>query len=172
MATMRVRIYGDTVLRKKAGEVTEFDDDLVRFLDDMVETMMIEDGVGLAAPQVGVSKRIVVINEHPGDPETLMRIVNPVITLIEDETESIEEGCLSVPGIRGKVTRPTALNMTWQDEKGEKYEIEADGLLARIIQHECDHLDGVLFVDRLSLAKRALIRGHLRELKKRSGEEG
>ncbi|HSG29210.1 MAG TPA: peptide deformylase [Candidatus Krumholzibacterium sp.] len=171
MTRMRVRIYGDPVLRKKAGEVTEFDEDLVRFLDDMVETMMTEDGVGLAAPQVGVSKRIVVLNEFPGDPETLMKIVNPVVTLIEDETESVDEGCLSVPGIRGKVTRPVALRMTWQDETGKSHEIEAEGLLARIIQHEVDHLDGILFVDRLSLGKRALIRGQLRELRKRSGED-
>ena len=170
MSVRKVRIYGDPVLRRKAEEVAEFDGSLAELLEDMAETMVREDGVGLAAPQVGVSTRVIVVNDDPRNPDTLMQIVNPVITPVGDETESVEEGCLSVPGIRGRVTRPAALHMSWQDEKGGRHETDADGLLARIIQHEIDHLDGVLFVDRLSLGKKALIRGQLRELKSRSGE--
>lgn len=168
---MRVRIYGNPVLRKKSEKVTEFDDDLQAFLEDMAETMILEDGVGLAAPQVGVSKQIAVINREPGNVATLIKVINPEITLFGDETDSMDEGCLSVPGIRGKVVRPVALEMTYQNEKGEQQELYAEGLEARIIQHELDHLDGVLFVDRLSLAKKVLIKGKLRELSKR-GREG
>jgi len=170
MSMMRIRIYGDPVLRKKSENVTEFDDDIRVFLDDMAETMIYEDGVGLAAPQVGVSKQIAVINREPGNPDTLIKVINPEITLFGDETDSFEEGCLSVPGIRGKVIRPVSLEMTYQDENGEKQELNVDGLEARIIQHELDHLDGVLFVDRLSLAKKILIRGKLRELSQRDRE--
>ncbi len=172
MATMSVRIYGDPVLRKKSEKVTEFDDDLLVFLEDLAETMILEDGVGLAAPQVGVSKQIAVINREPGNPVTLIKVINPEITLFGDETYSMEEGCLSVPGIRGKVVRPDSLEMTYQDEKGEQQELYAEGFEATIIQHELDHLDGVLFVDRLSLAKKVLIKGKLRELSKRGREGG
>ncbi|MBU8922113.1 MAG: peptide deformylase [Bacteroidales bacterium] len=168
---MRVRIYGDPVLRKKSEKVTEFDDELLAFLDDMAETMILEDGVGLAAPQVGVSKQIAVINREPGNPASLIKVINPEIVNFSDENENVEEGCLSVPGIRGKVVRPTSLEMTYQDEKGERYELKTDGLEARIIQHELDHLNGVLFVDKLSLAKKVLIKGKLRELSRR-GREG
>lgn len=170
MSVRRVRIYGDPVLRRKAEEVVEFDGSLAELLEDMAETMVREDGVGLAAPQVGVSRRVIVVNDDPRNPDTLMKIINPVITPVGEETESVEEGCLSVPGIRGRVTRPVELHMSWQDEKGGRHETDAGGLLARIIQHEIDHLDGILFVDRLSLGKKALIRGQLRELKSRSGE--
>ncbi|MCK4539456.1 MAG: peptide deformylase [Candidatus Krumholzibacteria bacterium] len=169
---MRIHIYGDPVLRKRGEKVTEFDDDLLVFLDDMAETMILEDGVGLAAPQVGVSKQIAVINREPGNSDTLLMVINPEITLFGDETESMDEGCLSVPGIRGKVTRSVSLEMTYQDEKGEQQELYAEGLEARIIQHELDHLGGVLFVDRLSIAKKVLIKGKLRELSKRGREGG
>lgn len=172
MTTMRVRIYGDSVLRVKSGEVTGFDESLSRFLDDMVETMMFEDGVGLAANQVGVTRRIAVINREPGNTDTLIKLVNPKITASSDITESHEEGCLSVPGIRGNVVRPVGIELEYQDESGGRHVMKADAIIARIIQHELDHLDGVLFVDRLSLAKKVLIRGKLRELSRRTEGSG
>lgn len=172
MSKQRVRIYGDPVLRKKAEVVSEFDDGLHRFIDDMVETMMYEDGVGLAANQVGVSKKIAVVNQEPGNEETLLRLVNPRIISYGEEKDSIEEGCLSVPGIRGKVVRPLSIELEYQDEDGGEHRLNVEGFVARIIQHELDHLDGVLFVDRLSLAKKALIKGRLRELTRRSKGEG
>jgi len=172
MARMRVRIYGDGVLRVKSGEVTEFDEALAHFIDDMVETMMFEDGVGLAANQVGVTRRIAVINREPGNPDTLIKIVNPKITASSDVTESVEEGCLSVPGIHGNVIRPVGIELEYQDETGGRHAMKTDGIVARIIQHELDHLDGVMFVDRLSLAKKVLIRGKLRELSRRTEGSG
>lgn len=172
MASMRVRIYGERILREKAAEVADFDESLARFLDDMVETMMAEDGVGLAANQVGVARRIAVVNREPGNIATLLRLVNPRITVSSDDTDSFEEGCLSVPGVNGSVVRPVEIELEYQDEKGERHTMKAGPMVARIIQHELDHLDGVLFTDRLSLAKKVLIRGKLRELSRRSEGKG
>ncbi len=169
MTRMRVRIYGDSVLRVKSGEVTVFDESLSRFLDDMVETMMFEDGVGLAANQVGVTRRVAVINREPDNPDTLIKLVNPKITASSDITDSVEEGCLSVPGIHGNVVRPVGIELEYQDETGGRHEMKADAIVARIIQHELDHLDGVLFTDRLSLGKKVLIRSKLRELSRTGG---
>ncbi|UCF07144.1 MAG: peptide deformylase [bacterium] len=166
-----MRIYGDEVLRKKGERVETFGSELSPLLDEMVETMIHEDGVGLAAPQVGISKLISVINPEPGKNSTLIKLINPRIISHSDETESFEEGCLSIPGIRANVVRPSVIRIEFQDEEGRKHRLKADGLLARIIQHEIDHLNGVLFVDRLSLAKRALLRPKLRELAKRAGRE-
>jgi peptide deformylase len=172
MASMRVRIYGEKVLRVKAAEVADFDESLSRFLDDMVETMMAEDGVGLAANQVGVTRRIAVVNREPGNPATLLRLVNPKITASSDDTDSFEEGCLSVPGVNGSVVRPVGIEIEYRDEKGALHTFKAGPMVARIIQHELDHLDGVLFTDRLSLAKKVLIRRKLRELSRRSEGKG
>jgi peptide deformylase len=171
MESLGLRIYGSNVLRKKGANVEEFDDELALLIDRMVETMIIEDGVGLAAPQVGVSKQVAVVNPEPENEKTLIKMVNPVIVSESDETESFEEGCLSVPGIRGNVIRPISIEVHFQDETGGKRELEADGLLARIIQHEVDHLNGVLFIDRLSVAKKMLIKSKLRSLSDGSGRE-
>ncbi len=171
MSSMELKIYGDRILREKSGKVDLFDDWLVSFFDDMVETMAAESGVGLAATQVGVLKRIAVVNPVPDDSGKLLKLVNPKIVSVSEETGSFEEGCLSVPGIRGNVIRPVAITLEYQDEKGEKHVLEGDGLVARIVQHEIDHLDGVLFVDRLSFAKKAMIRGKLRELARGGRQE-
>jgi len=171
MESLGLQIYGSKVLRKKGSTVDEFDDELVLFIDRMVETMIIEEGVGLAAPQVGVSRQIAVVNPEPGNEKTLIKMVNPVIVSSSDDTESFEEGCLSVPGVRGNVIRPAAIEVHYQDEAGEKRELRADGLLARIIQHEVDHLNGVLFIERLSIAKKMLIKPKLRSLSDGSGPE-
>jgi len=171
MKSLGIRTYGSGVLRSENEPVEEFGDELSEFLLQMVETMLIEDGVGLAAPQVGVSRRIAVINPEPENEKTLIRMVNPKIVSFSDETESVEEGCLSVPGIRGNVIRPVAVEVTYLDEKGSERRLQADGLLARIIQHELDHLEGVLFIDRLSIAKKMLIKSKLRSLIDGSGSK-
>lgn len=169
--SLGIRTYGNDVLRSRSGEVQEFGDELSEFLLQMVETMLVEDGVGLAAPQVGVPKRIAVMNPEPENERTLVKMINPRIVATSDETESVEEGCLSVPGIRGNVIRPVAIEVAYLDEKGSERRLQADGLLARIIQHEIDHLDGVLFVDRLSIAKKMLIKSKLRSLIDGSGSK-
>ncbi len=169
MAALKIRIYGDRVLRVKGKIVEEFGGELNPFIEQMVVTMIEQEGVGLAAPQVGVSKRIAIINPEPGRNQTLIKMVNPRIISASTETEQFEEGCLSVPDIRGNVIRPTSIEVAYQDEEGREHRMQCDGLAARIIQHEIDHLDGILFVDRLSLATKALIRSRLRDLMNRGG---
>jgi peptide deformylase len=164
MEPLGIRTYGSDVLRKESKPVEEFGEELREFLLRMVETMLIEDGVGLAAPQVGVSRSVAVVNPEPENEKTLIMMVNPKIVSFSDEAESFEEGCLSVPGIRGNVIRPVAIEVTYLDENGSEHRMQADGLLARIIQHEIDHLRGVLFIDRLSIAKKMLIKSKLRSL--------
>jgi peptide deformylase len=171
METLGIRIYGDEVLRGKSEDVEEFDERLADFVQKMVETMVVEEGVGLAAPQVGVSRRIAVVNPDPYNPDTLLTLVNPRILSCSEETECVEEGCLSVPGIRGKVDRPVAIEVEYRDTGGESHCIRVDGLVSRIIQHEIDHLDGVLFVDRLSFGRKTLVKGKLKELS-RQGKQG
>lgn len=164
MSSLGIKIYGDEILRVKGTDVEEFDEELRELVGKMVETMLTEDGVGLAAPQVGVSRRIAVVNPDPYNPDTLLTLVNPRILSCSDETECVEEGCLSVPGVRGKVDRPILIEVEYQDTAGGKHCIKVDGLVSRIIQHELDHLDGVLFVDRLSFGRKTLVKGKLRNL--------
>ena len=159
-----IRTYGDKVLRGRNEKVKEFGPELKPLFEDMHETMMEAKGVGLAAPQVGVAKQIAIVNPEPEDEKKLIRMVNPRIIASSNETERIEEGCLSVPGVRGEVVRALKITVAFQDESGTERMLEAEGMLARIIQHELDHLNGVLFVDRLSFAKKALIKGKLKEL--------
>ncbi len=169
--SLGIRTYGSDVLRLESKPVEEFGEELNEFLLRMVETMIVEDGVGLAAPQVGVSQSIAVINPEPENEKTLIKMVNPKIVAFSEETDTLEEGCLSVPGIRGNVVRSSAVEVTYLDEKGAERRLQADGLLARIIQHEIDHLHGVLFVDRLSIAKKMLIKSKLRSLIDGSGSK-
>lgn len=147
MAMRNICIIGDDVLRKKAREVTIFDDRLSELIDDMVETMTFENrGIGLAAPQVGILRRVFVVDV--GDDHGLLEFVNPEIISTEGTVLS-SEGCLSVPERGGMVERPEKLKVKAQNRKGESFELEAEGLLAICICHEYDHLDGVLFVDKL-----------------------
>ncbi len=136
---------GEDVLRKRAKEVTEFDGRLAELLDDMTETMIFEDGVGLAAPQVGVLKRAVVISPNGKD---FYEFVNPVI-LGHSGKQICNEGCLSVPDIRGEVERPKKIEVAAQDRNGRKFTFKAEGFFANICCHEFDHLDGILFVDKM-----------------------
>ncbi len=161
---LEMRTYGAKVLRARGEAIPSVGKELSPLFADMVETMYAEGGVGLAAPQIGVSRQIAVINPEPGNDATLLKMVNPRIVASSDELETIEEGCLSVPGIRGEVARHAWVEVVYRDEKGVERSLRAEGLLARIVQHELDHLNGVLFIDRLSLAKRALIKPKLRKL--------
>ncbi|UCE04180.1 MAG: peptide deformylase [Candidatus Latescibacterota bacterium] len=169
MAIRPVRTYGDPVLRLKAAAVEEPLELLKGLVDDMFETMFDEPGIGLAAPQVGVSKRLVVIAPVADDDEgenigARLVLVNPEITWFSEERVPYEEGCLSVPEITEVVERPRAIQFAYTDLDGVRREHDAAGLLARVVQHELDHLDGVLFVDRLSLIKKQLLRKRLKQL--------
>jgi peptide deformylase len=141
-----IRIYGDPVLRQRAAEVPEIDGRLVSLADDMVETMYEAPGVGLAAPQVGVQKRMFVYDLH--DEKGPRAIVNPIVSETRGEW-TYEEGCLSVPGLSWPIVRPKELHLVGYDLDGNEVSIEADEFEARVYQHELDHLDGVLLVDRL-----------------------
>jgi peptide deformylase len=156
--------YGNRVLRGKGKHVEEFGPELKALFERMERTMIASRGVGLAAPQVGVSRQIAIMNPEPEDGTKLIKMINPRIVAASDETVKIEEGCLSVPGIRGEVERPARVTVVYQDESGAEHTLEAEGLLARIVQHELDHLNGVLFIDRLSFAKRSLIKAKLKNL--------
>ena len=162
----RVRLYGDPVLRTRAAEVTSFDDSLRALAADMRDTMHAYRGVGLAANQVGVLQRIVVVDvpglEEP-DPPHRHTLVNPVIR-DRHGSEVGEEGCLSIPGMYEDVARALTLTVDFRDEHGVPVTLAAEGYLARAIQHEVDHLDGVLFVDRLSPLKSSFLRRPLSAL--------
>jgi len=161
--------YPDPVLAKKAETVTVFDKKLRTLVDDMFESMYADKGIGLAAPQIGILQRITVVDlTFKKDPEEKLVLINPEI--IERKGKQLEEeGCLSLPEIREKVSRAAWVKVRAQDEHGDWYEYEGEELLARAFQHEIDHLDGVLFIDRISTLKRNLI---LRKIKKlqRDGE--
>ncbi|GGK14150.1 peptide deformylase [Caldalkalibacillus thermarum] len=136
--------YPDPVLREKAVEVKRIDERFHRLLDDMAETMYAAEGVGLAAPQVGISKRVFVVDV--GDENGLLEFINPEIIVKEGEQIG-PEGCLSIPGVNGEVRRAQKIKVRAIDRNGETFELEAEDLLARAIQHELDHLNGVLFID-------------------------
>jgi peptide deformylase len=155
MARLDVRIMGDPVLRKKAEPVTNITDDVRKLIRDMFDTMYAEEGVGLAAPQVGISERVIVVDPHTEDMEPFA-LINPEILDASKVTEKGEEGCLSIPGLRDIVERSSLVRVRGESVTGEVREFEAEGLLARILQHEVDHLDGILFLDRLSPLKRKL----------------
>lgn len=144
MAIRNVVQIGDEVLRKKCFPVETFDEKLWQLLDDMKDTVRAENGVGLAAPQVGVLRRVVVCDLEK---EGYFELINPRILSQKGEQYG-EEGCLSIKGKQGKVSRPYQVKITFQDRHGDEYELTAKGLFARCICHELDHLDGVLYIDR------------------------
>lgn len=156
MSVRQIRIMGDPVLREKAQPIPSVDEETRRLIRDMFDTMYDADGVGLAAPQVGVTQRVIVLDPHEQDVKPY-GLVNPVVLKFSDEVERGEEGCLSIPGLKDIVERPAEIVVEALDGEGKPVRIEADGLLARVIQHEIDHLDGVLFIDRVSPLKRKLL---------------
>jgi len=158
MAIRPIVLVPDPVLRQKAAPVARVDDTIRELMDDMLETMYDAPGIGLAAPQIGLSSRVIVMDcsEDDEEPQPL-KMANPEIIWSSEDTETMEEGCLSIPGHRGDVTRKRAVSVRYLDENGTEQELTTEGLLAVCIQHEIDHLDGVLFVDYLSRIKRDMI---------------
>ena len=160
MAVLKVRKYGDPILRRRAGPVREITPEIRRIVTDMIETMYDEVGIGLAAPQVGISLRLMVVGDEK-TPEA-NALVNPVIAEQGGEVTS-EEGCLSLPGIFAPVTRAEWVKLEAQDLEGKPVSIRASGLAARVYQHEMDHLDGVLFIDRLDPVTRDRIKRRIKK---------
>ncbi|WP_033070112.1 peptide deformylase [Thalassospira australica] len=167
MALREILIVPDPRLKKECAPVEKVDDEIKTLLDDMLETMYAAPGIGLAAPQIGVMKRVVVmdVSDDKDKPEPL-KLINPEIIWESEETSVYQEGCLSIPEQYADVERPAEVGMRYMDENGETHEIEADGLLATCIQHEIDHLDGVLFTDYLSALKRNMIIKKVQKLQK------
>ncbi len=170
MAVRRILLLGEEALRDPGVEVEAFDDELSVLVEDMLETMYFAEGIGLAAPQIGVSRRVCVLDLHDEDNPEGGRwvLVNPVIVESSDEEDKSTEGCLSIPEMEEVVARPARVTVRGFDAEGETVEVEADGLLARALQHEIDHLDGILFIDRLSAFKR---RALLKKWRKSQKEE-
>lgn len=167
MALLPILEFPDPRLRKVAAPVRDFDDGLRTLVENMFETMYQEEGIGLAATQVNVHKRLLVldVSEEKDSPQVF---INPEFDVIEEELQDYQEGCLSVPGFFEEVSRPRAIRVRARDPQGENFELEARGILAVCIQHEIDHLDGKLFVDYLSPLKRQRIRSKLEKEHRKS----
>jgi peptide deformylase len=158
--------YGDPILEKPCNIISKFDGELGELAEDMFATMYAAQGIGLAAPQIGKNMRLAVVDVTSGkNPEAKIVLVNPEIIAGEGEKRE-EEGCLSIPGFRGYVVRPQFVTIKAQDAKGEYFEIRGEDLLARAFCHEIDHLNGILFLQHLSMLKRDLIRRKIKKLKK------
>ncbi len=142
MAVYKIVEIGAEVLREKAKEVKEVNSTIIKLLDNMIDTLNVADGVGLAAPQIGVSKRVILVMLN----DEVIELINPVI-LEKEGQNSAEEGCLSIPNVTGDVIRPAKIRVQGLNRQGELLDIQADKLLARALQHEIDHLEGILFVD-------------------------
>lgn len=172
MAVLKVYEYPHPILKKKATEVEAVDDELRKFLDDMLETMYHAVGVGLAAPQVGVSKRIVVIDISHDDEDKMdpLYMVNPKIIWKSEEKVCGEEGCLSVPEQKAEVERFAAVKVEYLDYHGNKQILEAEDFLSIAVQHELDHLDGILYIDRISRLKRQMLLKKLQKLREEKHE--
>ena len=172
MANLSILKYGSDALRKAAEPVVEITDEIRRIADDMLKAMYASDGVGLAAPQVGISKRIITVDENPYDSSSKPRVlINPEIVESEGQLET-EEGCLSVPEVRGGVKRAEKITVEALNLDGEKVRIEATELLARVLQHEIDHLNGILFVDRLGRIRHQMIKKQLRKMERETRRQG
>jgi peptide deformylase len=147
---LEIHYLGDRVLRSPAKRIAKVDAEIRQLVRDMLQTMYSADGIGLAAPQVAVNKQLIVIDCEPDKPENLpLVLINPTIKKVSREVCVAQEGCLSIPGVYLDVTRPEAIEVSYKDENGRPRTITATGLLARAIQHEMDHLNGVMFVDRV-----------------------
>jgi len=160
---LKIRTYGDPVLKQKSEPVEEVTPEIKELLNDMLETMRDAEGVGIAAPQVGVSKRIFLLEVGDG----LVRyVINPEFIEYSQEISDAEEGCLSVPGVHKKVVRPAKVKVKYLNEEGKEIIEEADGLLARAFMHENDHLEGELFVEKISPIAKRMVSKKLQKLKK------
>ena len=166
MSLLKIELLGSDVLRKRADEVKLPDAELDALIDDMFETMYEAKGIGLAAPQIGISRRLIVVDvgDESGAERGPFALYNPRVVEAGKEMDKHEEGCLSIPGVSGVVERPWNVVVEGEDRQGNPVRIEADAMLARCLQHEIDHLDGVLFIDRLSPLKRTMILRKYRKL--------
>ena len=165
---LQMKLCGDLILREHCAPVDDISPDILKTMDEMVQMMRAQNGVGLAAPQVGVTKRFLVMMNP--ETEEVFKMINPRITSRSAETVVMEEGCLSVLGsddlpVYANVTRPAVVAVEWMGENGKKYAAEMSGIMARIVQHETDHLDGVLFIDLLPAAKREMVMRKVRRRK-------
>ena len=158
MAVREIRILGDPVLREPAEEVAELDQEVQTLVKDMLETMYLAEGIGLAAPQVGVSLRVIVVDLRHSDEDGLgpLALINPKVVESGKKKGKGPEGCLSIPGMEEVVERPEKVRVEGLNPDGEFVSMEVSGLISRALQHEIDHLDGVLFIDRLSPLKRRM----------------
>jgi peptide deformylase len=170
MSLLTILEYPDLRLRKRATAVTEVNDALRKTIDDMFDTMYAAPGIGLAATQVNVHKRLLVLDVSD-DKDTPMVFINPKIEVLDPEPLGYEEGCLSVPGYYDLVSRPRKIRVKALDRHGKAFELDAEGLMAVCLQHEVDHLDGKLFVDYLSILKRQRLKSKLQKEKKRDERE-
>ncbi|MFN5589371.1 MAG: peptide deformylase [Holosporales bacterium] len=170
MSLLTIRTAPDPVLKQTAAPVAVVDDGVRQLMVDMLETMYAANGIGLAAPQVGVSRRVIVVDttwkKENSEHHVVYQMANPEITWVSEEDGTYEEGCLSVPTHYADVVRPAEIRVQYLDFQGQPQEIFADGLLATCIQHEIDHLDGILFIDHLSALKRNIILRKLLKAKK------
>jgi peptide deformylase len=160
MSLLPIRFMPDSVLRDVAKPVTDITPSVLSLLDDMLETMYHEEGIGLAAPQVGVSQRLIVMDIYAGRddvPKQPIKMINPEIIATSDDLSVYNEGCLSIPQMNGEVERPASVTVRYLDVDGSTKQIDATGLLATCVQHEIDHLDGKLFIDYLSPLKRNML---------------
>lgn len=165
---LEVLLYGHPTLRKECSQVEHFDEGLRQLVARMGESMRREQGIGLAAPQVGDTRRVIVAEDRRGGGREVLPLVNPEIVHSGEGRDKFTEGCLSLPDIFADVERPVRIRVRYQDLEGAERELDDDGLLARIVQHEADHLDGILFVDHLSMVRRRLIAKKLKALGKRA----
>lgn len=163
MALLPIELLGADVLRRKAEAVPTPGPELDRLVADMFETMYDAHGIGLAAPQIGLSERLIVVDVKE-EGATPMALLNPVVVEFGEGKERVEEGCLSIPGVAASVERPITCVVEATDAQGQSVRLEADGMLARCLQHEIDHLDGVLFIDRISPIKRKMLLAKYRKL--------
>lgn len=166
MSQLGLKYYGDPILRKETDSVKEFDHSLELFAQEMIETMRTNDGVGLAGPQVGDLRSLIVIDvssEEDEEPVEPLILVNPDIKELSGSCV-MEEGCLSIPDVRVEIERPEEIRIKFQDVKGVKKDLKCDGILARVIQHEVDHLRGRLMIDYLSPVKRDLLKSKLQKI--------
>ena len=171
MALRRIELYGSEVLRRPADPVDDIDDEVRALVRDMFETMYDAKGIGLAAPQVGISRRVIVLDvAEESDESNPVALVNPRLASWTKKKDKQTEGCLSIPGVEAVVQRPVSVVVDGTDPEGRGVRLEAEGLFARALQHEIDHLDGVLFVDRLSPLKRQLLLKKWRKLQAEAAE--
>jgi len=170
MSIIPITLCGDRILRKKVAKVTDIDDKTIGIIADMFETMRNANGIGLAANQIGLNKQIFVVDISPVEDYEKYKpiaMINPKIISKSDETNSIEEGCLSIPELRDEVMRPKGISVSYFDVNMKEHTIEADELFARVIQHEYDHLQGVLFIDYFDDEMKKRYKKHLEKIKKR-----